>query len=119
MFGNTLVLPHADGNRTLVKINQDGYSSEYLLKEATKETSAKIRHSKTKATADTPAKDRHNVEIVETIYADADVAEYTRKVYIVIEHLPSDTDVKLADALCDWLIATSDAALTSLNGWES
>jgi hypothetical protein len=57
--------------------------------------------------------------VVQTVYAVGEVAEFTRKVYIVVEQLPSDNDVKLADALADWLIATADANLTSLNNWES
>lgn len=118
-FGSTLTLPHADGNVVLQKISQSGYSSEYLFKNSTHEYRARIRHSKTKATASSPVKDRHNVEIVETIFASGEVAEYTRKVYIVIEVLPNETDVKLVDAFADWLIATADAAITSLLGWES
>jgi len=33
--------------------------------------------------------------------------------------LPSETDVKLVDALADWLIATANANVTSLLGKES
>lgn len=119
MFGDTIVLPHADGNITCTKINQDNYSSEYLAKGSLSEYSVRIRHSKTKPTATRPAYDRHNVEIVETIYATSEVAEYTRKVYIVIEVLPRDADIKNVDALADWLIATAGAAITKLLGWQS
>lgn len=119
MFGNTFVLPHADGNVTAVKINQDGYTSEYLAKSATAEYSIRIRHSKTKATASRPSQDRHNVEVVQTVYATAEVAEFQRKFYVVWEVKPSDSDVKLADACADWLIASAGANLTSLLNWES
>lgn len=114
MFGNTLIIPHADGNVTCVKINQDGYSSEYLYRSATKTVSAKIRHTTTKA-----ALERHNVEFTETIFATDVAVEIVRKVYIVLEIAKSDTDVKLTDALADWLIATANANVTSLLGWES
>lgn len=121
MLGDTLTLPHADGNIVCSKINQDAYSSEYLNRSALIETKVKVRHSHVKANAQagTPAKDRHNVEVTQTIFATAEVAEYQRKFYIVMEQLASDTDVKLADSLCDWLIASADAKLVSLLGWES
>jgi len=114
MFGDTITLPHADGNIVVNKVNQDSYASEYLYKGTLSEYRVRIRHTKT-----TKLYDRHNVEVVETVYATAEVPEHTRKVYIVIELLPNDSDIKNADALADWLIATSDAALTKLNGWES
>jgi hypothetical protein len=121
MLGDTLTLPHADGDIVCSKINQDAYSSEYLNRTATTETKVKVRHSNVKAnpTTGSPAKDRHNVEVTQTIFATSEVAEYQRKFYVVVEQLPSDTDVKVADALCDWLIASADAKLVSLLGWES
>lgn len=119
MFGNTLVLPHSGGDVTMVKINQDGYSSEYLYRGALSQYRAKIRHTKTKATATRPSYDRHNVEVVETIFEAGDEAEYERKVYIVFETLPEDGDVENIDALADWAIATANSNLDSLVGWES
>lgn len=119
MLANPLVLPHADGDITCIKINQDSYSSEYLAKSALSETRVRIRHTKTKATADRPSYERHNVELVTTVYKTESAAEYQRKTYIVLEQLPSDMDVKLTDCLCDWLIATANANTTSLLNWES
>jgi hypothetical protein len=37
----------------------------------------------------------------------------------VIETKPGDTATNLADAVADLMIATSNAFLVSLNGWES
>lgn len=120
MFGNTLSLTvDGAGPLTLVKINQDGYSSEYLYKGTTIELTVRIRHSKTKATAGRPAYDRHNVEIVRTTYATETTPEYTTKVYIVKEHPPNVAEKELTDALADWLIASSNANVVSLNNWES
>jgi len=120
MLADSLVLPQAGGNITLKKINQDGYSSEYLFRDSTSQYTAKIRHSKTSSTPKRPAVyDRHNVEFVQTIFAAGDVAEYERKFYFVIEHKPGDTSVALADAAADLAIATSNAFLVSILGWES
>jgi hypothetical protein len=119
MLGSTLVLPQVGGNITLVKINQDVYSSEYMFRNATSRYVAKIRHSKTKPDANGVEYDRHNFEVVQTVFASGSVAEYYRKFYFVYENLPSDTSVDLGDAVADLAIATSDAFLTSLQGWES
>jgi hypothetical protein len=119
MLGNTLVLPQAGGNITLVKINQDGYSSEYLFRDATSQYRARIRHTKTTATPTRPSYDRHNFEVVQTVFAAGDVAEYERKFYFVLEHKAQDTSVALSDAVADLAIASSNAFLVSLLGWES
>lgn len=119
MFGNTLVLPHADGNITLVKINQDSYASEYAYRGATQALTAKIRHTTIPAKNGQVARDRHNVEVSQRVYADGETPEKFRRVYVVIEQEPSDTDVKLCDSLADWLIATANVNVTSLLGWES
>lgn len=119
MFGNTHVIPHADGNITAVKINQDGYTSEYLAKASTYEATVRIRHSNLKPDASGVVYERHNVEYLQTIYAAGAVPEFRRKVYVVFELLKNDTDVKLVDALADWLIASSNANVTSLINKES
>lgn len=119
MLGNTLVLPQVGGDITLVKINQDAYSSEYMFKNSTSQYVAKIRHNKTSPSNGRPSYHRHNFEVVQTIFAAGDVAEYERKFYFVWEVLPSETSKDLPDAVCDLAIATSDAFLTALLGWES
>lgn len=119
MFSDTIVFPLLSGNITLVKVNQDGYSSEYRFTDSLKQLVLKIRHSKTKASATQVAKDRHNVEISRTIFATATVPELTQKTYVVLEHTPSDTSFELADALADWAIATANANLIKLIAWES
>jgi hypothetical protein len=119
MLGNTLVLPQAGGDITLIKINQDGYSSEYLFKNGTGQYRARIRHTKTTATESRPAYDRHNFEVVQTIFAAGAVPEYERKFYFVHEVLPSETSVALPDAVADLMIATSNAFMTSLLNFES
>lgn len=115
MLGNTAVL----GGNTLVKINQDGYSSEYLYKGSTEEYTLRIRHQKTKGTAAAASKDRHNVELTIKTYATAEAAESSKKVYIVIEQLPSDTSLWAVSSLLTYLTASTNAVLTSVMAWES
>jgi hypothetical protein len=119
MLGNTLVLPQVGGDIILVKINQDAYSSEYMFKNSTSQYNAKIRHTKTAPRNGQPGYDRHNFEIMQTVFAAGEVAEYYRKFYFVWEVKPSETSKDLADAVADLAIVTSGAFLTSLLGWES
>jgi aminoglycoside phosphotransferase (APT) family kinase protein len=120
MLGDTIVLPQAGGDITCKKINQDGYSSEYLFRDTTSQYRVRIRHTKTNKTTARPVEyDRHNFEVVQTVFAAGDVAEYERKFYFVHEHKPGDTSVALADAVADKVILSSNALLVALLGWES
>ncbi len=119
MFLEPITLPHADGNQALRRINQDNYGAEYLKKNTLDEYRMKIRHSTWTDPSSGLKYDRHNVEVVQVIYATSTVVEYHRKAYYVIELLPSDPDVKLFDSMSDLAIATSNAFLTQLNQGES
>lgn len=122
MFGDTLTLTllGTTDDTPFVKVNQDGYSSTYRFVNATRETRLVIRHSKTKATAARASYDRHNVEILDTVFATTTVPSYTRKVYAVVEALASDAyAANMIIGLCSWLLASSAAAVTKLRNWES
>lgn len=120
MLGNTLTLPLAGGDKVLVKISEQNYSSEYLLRNTLDEYRARIRHTKVGPTTQRPYEaDRHNFEVVHTTFQAGDVPQYERKFYFVIETKPGDTATVLADGVADLMIATSNAFLVSLNGWES
>ena len=120
MLGNTLTLPQAGGDIVLVRINQDSYSSEYMFRTTTEEYRAKIRHTTVNAnTQRDVAYDRHNFEVVHTVYAAGAVPQYDRKFYFVFEHKPGDTSVALVDAVADLMILTSNAFVKSLAAWES
>lgn len=118
MFGNTQVITWDTVSKTLTKINQDSYSGEYLLREATCEYRMKIRHSKANSAG--VSYDRHNVEITRTVFATSTVPEFRQRAYLVAENLPSDDDAEVAsEALSTWMAASSGANLDSLVGWES
>lgn len=119
MYTDPLVLPHADGNISCVRINQDSYASEYSSRGATQAVTVKIRHTTVAAKAGKPALDRHNVEVSQRIYGSGDDPDVVRRAYIVIEQEPGDIDVKLVDCLADWLIASTNANVTKLLAWES
>lgn len=121
MIGNTITITVGATPKVLTLINEGGYASEYLLTEALSEFRMRIRHSKTKATASNPSMDRHNVELIETVFAAGEVPEFPRKFYFVIENKPGDGVGVIAnvDAMADKVIASSNAFLTQVVGWES
>lgn len=121
MFADTITLALTGvGNKTLIRINQDQYASEYLLREALEATRMKIRHSKVVDRTSKLFYDRHNVEIVRTIFATTTAAEYQQKAYLVWETLPSDGAQAVAGALSSWMQSTTPKAnLAGLVAWES
>lgn len=118
MIGNTITLN--DGSeRVLVKINQDNYSSEFMLRDSLLQYVARIRHSRTKGTVASPQKERHNFEVVRTVFATDTTPQVVTKFYFVMEQESSDTNVALADAVCDLSIASSQQFLKDLLAWQS
>jgi hypothetical protein len=117
MFADTLTLPFSTGSIVVTKINQDSFGSVYRFNDATHEVKLTIRHSK--ASKNGVAYDRHNMELVETIYATSTVEEYTRTFYFIIQQLPADSGYVNADGMADFMIATSNANLVKLMNWES
>lgn len=122
MLGDTISLVDTSSASvgTVSKINQDGYASEYLYRGTTSQIRLRVRHTVVKATAARPAYDRHNVEIVETIFATDTVPEFDRKAYIVFENLKSDSDTTIVEALTKFLQSGSSlATLVALYNWQS
>jgi len=118
MLGSTFVLGLASGSKTLPLINQaNDFTGEYYLRETLKSYSVKVRH--TNATVDGVQYDRHNVECRITTFATSTVPEFFHLAYFVVQLLPSDTNVEPMDAIADWAIASSNANLVKLYGWES
>lgn len=120
MLANTITLPLPSGNVILTRINQDGYSSEYLKRNTLDQYRMVVRHSRVNPSAGRSEQyDRHNVEVVHTVFAAGAVPQYDQKVYFVLECKPGDSAIDVADGLFDLAIATSDALMVQLQAWES
>jgi len=108
------------GAKTLVRINQDQYSSEYYLRELDAEYRLRIRHSKSAPSAKNPlGLERHNAELSETFFPTSTVPEFTRKCYGVIEAPASKMNNALWATLTSWLSASSFANAAAINQWQS
>jgi hypothetical protein len=119
MVADPLVLTFAGTPISLNRINQDGYTSEYLFRNSTKEYRAKIRHSTTKADSAGQVYDRHNMEVNVLTFAVGAVPSNYEKFYVVIEGLPADTSFTVPKALCDALLASTNALGLSLKQWQN
>jgi len=121
MLGDTLVVTVNAVAKTLKKIDGSSpYQGEYLLREATQEFRAKVRHSLEKNLTTGRQMDRHNVELTQTIFADGTtyLTPLVRQVYTVIRNATGDSATAvdwLSDSLADWV--KTNAPL--LVGWES
>jgi hypothetical protein len=110
MLGSTSV---TFASKTLNKINSPAYASEYLFRDATEEYRLRVRHSLNTSVG----ADRHNVEVVHTVWATDTDPEIVRKAYVVVELKALDDSVALAAALATFLTASTNAVLGELNDW--
>lgn len=111
----TITLGGAGGTaKVLPKINQDGFGSEYYLREATQDFRAKVSHSKS------GTRDRHYVEFTQTVYAvSADDPDDVRRASAVILARPDAAVAEVTDlqeAMSFWMDATN---VPKIIGWES
>lgn len=67
-FANPLVIHVDAGTKSLPRINQDSYGSEYYLREATQEFTVKIRNTTESPSKDGKVFERHNVEITRHVF---------------------------------------------------
>lgn len=120
MFADPTTLTVNAVAKNLIRINQDKYSSEYLLRNALDEYRLFLRNTSYTDKKRAVLIDRHNVEFVHTVYPVAPATLSTvRKAYVVIENQQGDTivdPVKVAAALFVFL---SEANITKLMNLES
>ncbi|DAD50264.1 TPA_asm: coat protein [ssRNA phage Gerhypos.4_9] len=105
--------------KSLVKINQDQYSSEYALRTATEDYRLRIRNTSYRPKGSSVLFDRHNAELVHTVFATSTAPAFVRKTYVVVENQQGDTLTDpgyIAQGLFAWL---TSANVTKLMNFES
>lgn len=116
---NTITITIDETPKVLVRINQDKYTSEYYLHETDQEFTVNVRHSQEGFLADGSRYDRHNVEIIHTVFGTVDSPSITRTAYAVFRNKRSDDYDAVAD-LNNGLVAFLDATtITDLLSWKS
>jgi hypothetical protein len=120
MFSDTITITINAVAKVLTKINQDGYSSEYLLREATGSFRLKLRNSQYTDKVRGIKVDRHNIELIETVYAVAPATiDVTRKYYSVLENDTIDSNTSVSKFAAGVTAFQTEANFVKLLNWES
>lgn len=106
--------------KNLVRINQDKYSSEYVLRSATDEFRLNIRNSSYLDKKRGVTVDRHNVELIHTVFPVAPSTLSTiPKTYTVIENQRGDTLVDPRNTALGLFAFLNSANIDKLMNFES
>lgn len=120
MFADPLAITINAVAKNLIRIRQDDYSSEYLLKETDGEYRLSLRNTSRTDTARGKVVDRHNAELIYTIYAVAPATVPTiRKVYSVFENDQGDALAINAKTVAGMSAFLTEANATKLLNFES
>ena len=123
MFADPAVVTINGVAKSLQRINQDGYSSEYLLRSPTEEFRLNVRNSTYLPKGTTRKVHRHNIELIHTVFPVAPAVESTvRKTYAVIENQQGDTladPTNVAAGIFAFLTASTNANITKMMNFES
>jgi hypothetical protein len=120
MFSDTITITINAVDKILNRINQDGYSSEYFLRESTGDFRLKIRNTSYTDKSRSIKVDRHNCELVQTVYpASVDLPNTILKSYFVFE-IDANQDIDDAvDTFVGHVAFLTDANMTKMGNWES
>jgi len=122
-FADPAVVTINGSAKSLVRIRQDNYSSEYRLLTATDEYRLNVRNDTRFDKKRGVSIDRHNVEIIQTVFPVAPATLSTiRKSYLVVENQRGDTlvdPVNVAAGLLAYMSASSAANVTKMLNMES
>jgi len=121
MFADTITVTINAVAKVLNRVNQDGYGSEYFLRESAGQFRLKLRNSTySDKTRGGIKVDRHNIELVETVFPVAPATtSLVRKYYSVLENDQTDTVVASAKFGAGIVGFQTEANLTKLLNWES
>jgi len=91
-FADPAVVTINGSAKSLVRIRQDNYSSEYRLTTSTDEYRLNVRNDTRFDKKRGVSIDRHNVEVIQTVFPVAPATLSTvRKCYLVVENQKGDT----------------------------
>lgn len=120
MFADPLSLTIGGTPISLNRINQDKYSSEYYARTATQEWRVNIRNSSYTDKKRGVVVDRHNVELVTTVFPVAPSTLSTiRKTYTVIENQKGDNLTSPRDLAASLYAFLTNAQIDKLINFES
>lgn len=119
-FGtNTITLTVGETPKVLVQINQDNFGKQYYLRETDQEFTLNVRHSQEGLLPDGSRFDRHNVEIIHTVFATDTSASRQRVTYVVIRNKRSDDYDAVVETSFSLFDALDEVAIAELLAWQS
>jgi hypothetical protein len=121
MFSDTITITINAVAKILNRVNQDSYGSEYYLRDTNSSFRLKLRNTTyTDKTRGSVKVDRHNIELVERVFAVAPATNDTvRKYYSVLENDQPDSIVSAAKFAAGVTGFQTEANFTKLLNWES
>lgn len=121
MFADTITVTVNAVPKTLIRVNQDNYCGEYLMRGATEQYSLNIRNTKyTDAKRGGVEVHRHNFELVHTVYAVAPATKnLVRKMYAVLENEATDSSTPYEQFAAGFVGLLTTANVTKVMNWES
>lgn len=120
MFADPSVVTVNAVAKNLVRINQDKYSSEYMLRTATDEFRLSLRNSSYTDKKRGVTIDRHNAELIQTVFPVAPATtSHVRKAYVVIENQQGDTLLDPRYVAAGLLVFLTNANIDKLMNFES
>lgn len=119
MIGDTITVTYNAVATTLNKINQDGYTSEYYKRGTLEDMRVYVRHSNERVVAGKPAYERHQVDLIRTVFATSTTPERVYQAYLTIR-LQKGSDPDAAEYLVAALNGLDNATfIDKVVGWES
>lgn len=121
MFADTITITINSVARILTRVNQDGYSSEYLLRDALSEFRLTIRNtSYVDKTRGGRKVDRHTCQLIQTVYPISPATAGTvRKSYQVIENDQLDGVTEPLNFTLGFIGFFTNTNITKMLNWES
>lgn len=104
----------------IIRVRQDGYSSEYLLRSETDELRLNIRNSSYVDKKRSVTIDRHNVELVQVVFpVSPSTTSCVRKAYTVIENQQGDSLTAVEDLAVGLFAFLTGANIAKLLTFQS
>jgi len=120
MFADTITITINSVAKVLNRINQDGYASEYYLKTSTDDFRLRLRNSSYNDKSRGVKVDRHNVELIHTIYPVAPATLSTvKKYYSILENDATDSTTDVSKFAAGVSAFQTEANFLKLLNWES
>ncbi|DAD51771.1 TPA_asm: coat protein [ssRNA phage Zoerhiza.1_15] len=120
-FPDTITITINSVAKVLTRIGDDGYTSEYRLRNANVDSFTLFLRNSTYTDKSSKVQyDRHSVELTHTVYPVAPAVNPTiRKMYAVLENQTVDTIVDPAKFGAGFVAFLTEANLTKLLNFES